>query len=49
MSWPWGLTRPEDIRMSKSSITLPPPRINSQVSLETAMAQCCPVRPYAEE
>jgi len=49
MSWPWGLTRLEDIRMSKSFVTLPPPRINSQVSLETAMAQCCPVRPYAEE
>lgn len=35
--------------MSKWLITLPPPRINSQVSLEAAIAQRCPVGPYAEE
>jgi SagB-type dehydrogenase family enzyme len=35
--------------MSKSLITLPPPRINSQFSLEIAIAQRCPVGPYAEE
>lgn len=35
--------------MSRSLITLPPPRISSQVSLETAIAQHCPVGPYAEE
>lgn len=35
--------------MSKSLMTLPSPRINSQVSLETAIAQRCPVGPYAEE
>ena len=35
--------------MSKSFIVLPPPRITSQVSLETAIAHRCPVGPYAEE
>jgi SagB-type dehydrogenase family enzyme len=35
--------------MPQSLITLPPPRINSQVSLETTIAQRCLVGPYAEE
>jgi SagB-type dehydrogenase family enzyme len=35
--------------MSKSLITLPPPRINSPVSLETVIAQRYTVGPYAEE
>jgi SagB-type dehydrogenase family enzyme len=35
--------------MSKSIITLPPPRINSPVSLETVIAQRYTVGPYAEE
>jgi SagB-type dehydrogenase family enzyme len=35
--------------MSKSLITLPPPRINSQVSLETVIAQRYSVSPYAKE
>jgi SagB-type dehydrogenase family enzyme len=35
--------------MSKSLITLPPPRINSPVSLETVIAQRYTVAPYAEE
>jgi SagB-type dehydrogenase family enzyme len=35
--------------MPKSLITLPPPRINSQVSLETVIAQRYTVGPYAGE
>jgi SagB-type dehydrogenase family enzyme len=35
--------------MSKSLIALPPPRINSQVSLEIVIAQRYTVGPYAEE
>jgi hypothetical protein len=35
--------------MSKSLITLPPPCVNSQISLETVIAQCCPIGPYTEE
>jgi len=35
--------------MSKWLITLPPPRISSQVSLEAAIAQRCLVGPYAED
>jgi SagB-type dehydrogenase family enzyme len=35
--------------MSKSLITLPPPHINSQFSLEIAIAHRCPAGPYAEK
>jgi len=35
--------------MSKSLITLPPPCVNSQISLETVIAQRCPIGPYTEE
>jgi SagB-type dehydrogenase family enzyme len=35
--------------MSKSLITLPPPCVNSQISLETVIAQRCPIGPYTEK